>query len=118
MVLRRSAEDQFYAFTISPRKGAWYVLKRAPSGSQVLMEGTTDTLRGIAPQGFSPDKTDTLRVEASGEKFVFYINGQAVASVNDADYANGEVGFYVETLDETLAHVHYDSLTIWEAEAK
>ena len=115
LVLRRAAEDQFYAFTISPRKGAWYILKHSPSGFQTLMEGKVDTLQGFAPQGFSPDKTDTLRVEASGSKFSFSVNSQVVASVSDANYASGEVGFYVETFDENLVHIHYDSLTIWAA---
>jgi hypothetical protein len=41
---------------------------------------------------------------------------QAVTQVNDPDYTSGEVGFVVETLDESLAHIHYDSLTIRESE--
>jgi hypothetical protein len=32
--------------------------------------------------------------------------------VTDADYANGEVGFYVETFDATNAHIHFDKLII------
>jgi hypothetical protein len=35
-----------------------------------------------------------------------------VGQVSDADYATGDVGFVVETLDEPLVHVHYDALTI------
>jgi outer membrane biosynthesis protein TonB len=46
------------------------------------------------------------------------VNGDVVAQVSDADYASGETGFYVETLDETLAHIHYDVLTIRELEAE
>ena len=33
-----------------------------------------------------------------------------------ADYATGDVGFVVETLDEPLVHVHYDSLVIRKPE--
>jgi hypothetical protein len=42
----------------------------------------------------------------------FLINGHAVSQVNDADYASGAVGFYVETFDSPDTHIHYDSLTI------
>ena len=47
---------------------------------------------------------------------IFYIDGQPVTQVSDSDYASGEVGFYLETFDETMAHVHYDKLTIREVE--
>jgi len=74
------------------------------------------TVRGVLDAGFTPDKTDSLRVEASGPNFVFYINGERMSQVSDPDYRDGEVGFYLETLDETLAHIHFDSLTIQKTE--
>jgi hypothetical protein len=111
LTLRRTG-DNYYAFTVSPRQGTWQVLKNTSSGLETLAEGQIDTLRGFAPQGFTPDKTDILKVVANGPDFVYTINGESVAEVSDADYSSGEVGFYVETFDETLAHIHYDSLTI------
>lgn len=116
LALRRIGADQFYAFTISPRTGAWHALKRSLSGLEVLAEGQVDSLRGFAPPGFTPNETDILRVDANGPDFFFHINGQFVDQVRDVDYATGEVGFFVENFDETLAHIHYDSLTIREVE--
>jgi formylglycine-generating enzyme required for sulfatase activity len=116
LVVRQMAEDQYYAFTVSSRAGTWQALKSSADGLEVLDEGAIDTLQGFAPAGFTPDKTDILRVDASGPNFVFYINDQVVAQVNDSDYAKGQVGFFVENFDETLAHIHYDTLTIREAE--
>jgi len=104
LTLRRSGDD-YYAFTISPRTKVWQVLKSSATGLEVLAEGTDDAIQGLT----SPD---TLRVQATGPDFSFQINGQSVAEVSDSDYASGEVGFFVETYDESLAHVHYDSLTI------
>ena len=43
---------------------------------------------------------------------VFFVNGELVSRVNDPDYTAGNVGFIVETLDETYAHVHFDSLEV------
>jgi formylglycine-generating enzyme required for sulfatase activity len=117
LALRRSG-DNYYAFTVSPRTGSWQVIKSSAQGFELLDEGTIDSLQGFAPPGFTPDKTDSLQVEASGSDFTFRINGQLVAEVSDADYISGEVGFFVETFDETLAHIHYDTLTIREAEGE
>ena len=111
LALRRSG-DQYYAFTVSPRTKAWQIAKHAPQGVTVLAEGSVDTLQGFAPQGVTPDKKDDLRVDAVGSNFVFFINGHEAAHASDADYASGDVGFIVETLDEPLVHVHYDSLVI------
>jgi hypothetical protein len=103
----RQAGDGYYAFTISPREGSWQVLKSSPAGLETLTEGAIGTLRGLIT-------TDKLRVDASGPNLVYSINGEFVAEVNDPDYASGDFGFIVETFDETLAHIHYDSLTIRE----
>ena len=111
LALRRSG-DQYYAFTVSPRTKSWQIAKHAPQGVTVLAEGEVNTLQGFAPQGVTPDKKDDLRVDAVGLNFVFFINGHDVAHISDADYATGDVGFFVETLDEPLVHVHYDSLII------
>jgi hypothetical protein len=78
----------------------------------MLAEGMVSTLQGIAPMDVTPDKVDVLRVDAVGPNFAFFINGHNVAHVSDADYATGDVGFVVETLDEPLIHIHYDSLII------
>jgi formylglycine-generating enzyme required for sulfatase activity len=55
-------------------------------------------------------------VDASGPNFAFYVNDALMTQVSDPDYASGQAGFYVETLDEALAHVHFDALTIRELE--
>ncbi|MDH3674960.1 MAG: formylglycine-generating enzyme family protein, partial [Anaerolineae bacterium] len=118
LTVRRAGDDQYYAFIISPRAGTWAVIKSAPEGIGILTEGTTDSLRGIAPQGFSPDsdQLDSLRVDAQGERFIFRINDEPVAQITDPDYDSGEIGFYVENFDETLSHIHFDTLTIRELE--
>ncbi|MCL4297527.1 MAG: SUMF1/EgtB/PvdO family nonheme iron enzyme [Anaerolineae bacterium] len=116
LALRRSGDDKFYAFAVSSRSGTWQALKRTAAGFETLAEGKVETLQGFAPPGFTPDKTDTLRVDAQGADFVFRINGQPMAQVHDEDYPAGQVGFFVETFDEALAHVHYEALTVREVE--
>ena len=104
LAFRRSG-DQYYAFTISPRTKKWFVLKNSPSELTVLAEGTDDNLHEL-------DTDDALRVDAQGSKFVFHINDEVVGQATDAEYASGEIGFYVETFDATNAHIHFDNLVI------
>src|SRR5215211_6678201 len=108
LAFRRSG-DQYYAFTISPRTKKWFVLKNSPSALTVLAEGTDDNINEL-------DTDDTLRVDAQGSDFVFHLNDEVVGQVTDADYATGEVGFYVETFDATNAHIHFDNLIIRKLE--
>jgi len=108
-VFRRSG-DQYYAFTISPRTKKWYVLKSSPNELVVLTEGTEETIHDL-------DVDDTLRMDAQGSDFFFHINDRLVGQVSDADYASGEVGLYVQTVDTPGAHIHFDSLIIRDLES-
>ena len=103
-VFRRSG-DQYYAFTISPRTKKWYVLKSSSNALVVLAEGTAENINDL-------DVEDVLRVDAQGSNFSFHINDQLVTQVTDSDYASGEIGFYVQTLDSPNLHVHFDSVAI------
>ena len=104
LAFRRSG-DQYYAFTISPRDQKWYVLKSSPSGLTALTEGTVEGLHDA-------DVDDALRVDAQGPNFLFHINDQLVGQITDPDYASGEIGFYVESLDSPATHIHFDQFTI------
>ena len=68
-------------------------------------EGTDDQIHDA-------DVADVLRVDAQGSYFSFSINDQLVSQVTDADYATGEIGFYVQTFDAATVHIHFDELTI------
>jgi hypothetical protein len=57
-------------------------------------------------------------VDANGPEFIFHINHEPVARLSDPDYVSGEVGFFVENFEESLAHVHFDALTIRETDAE
>jgi hypothetical protein len=106
LVVRRQG-NTFYAFTVSPRTNEWTVLKGTEAGLEVLATGESELIRGS-----SVDTADQLRVDISGSQLSFAINGRFVSQLTDADYASGDVGFYVETFDETRAHMHYDLIRV------
>ena len=108
-IFRRSG-DNYYAFTISPRTKKWFVLKNSPTKLQVLQEGTDEGIQGLKA-------ADTLRVDAQGSTFFFHINDRLVDQVSDPDYTSGELGFYVETIDNPRVHIHFDSITIRDVQA-
>lgn len=106
LVVRRDGDD-FYAFTISPRTEDWTVIKGTAEGPEILDEGTSESISGL-----TADTSDRLRIDARGSELVFSINGRVVSQLEDDSYGSGDIGFYVETFDETRAHVHYDLLKV------
>ena len=111
LLLRQVDNRQFYAFTVAPRAGEWAVLKATNDGLETLQSGNVESL-----QGSSVESADTLRVDASGNVFSFFVNGRIITTLTDDSYSDGDIGFYVETFDETRAHIHYDALTVLELE--
>lgn len=110
IVFRRSG-DAYYAFTVSQRSKQWAVLKSTPNELIVLREGVSKGINDL-------DVNDMLRVDAKGSSFFFHINDEFIAQVDDADYAEGEVGFYVQTLDAESLHIHFDALTVRDFEPR
>ena len=106
MIFRRSGED-YYAFIVSPVNQAWYFLKSSADGLETLREGTDDRMRGL-------ESRETLRAETYGSNFLLFINDRFIALVSDAEYSSGEVGLFVETIDNIDAQVRFDSIIVWD----
>jgi hypothetical protein len=109
VVFRRSG-DQYYAFAISPSTETWYFIKSSSNGLEVLKDGIDKRMRGL-------DAQDTLRVEAYGSTFLVFINGRFIDWISDSDYASGEVGLFVESIDNPDALISFNSITIWDIPA-
>ncbi len=105
----RQDERAFYAFMISPRQKTWHVFKSVQDGLALMDEGQATSIRGN-----SQETRDRLFVIANGTELTFFVNGRLVSRIYDADYTRGHLGFIVETLDETYAHIHFDSVTAWQ----
>ncbi|HET9591094.1 MAG TPA: hypothetical protein VFO91_20075 [Anaerolineales bacterium] len=108
LVFRRS-ENKYYALVISPRTKTWSFLKSSESSGtlRVLKDGKEDGINGL-------DAVDTIRLEASGSTFYFYINGEYIDLVRDGDYTGGEVGLFVQTVNSPDVLINFDSIVIWD----
>ena len=103
----RKSGDQYYAFIISPVTKTWYFLKSSSAGLDTLKQGTAERMRDL-------DARETLRVETYGSTFLLFINDRLIDWVSDADYASGEVGLFVESMDNPDVQIRFDSIIIWE----
>ncbi|HKY53832.1 MAG TPA: FecR domain-containing protein, partial [Anaerolineales bacterium] len=106
LVLRQSG-NQYYAFVISPRTKTWHFLKSSSSGLETLKEGIEERMRDL-------ESRKALRVEAYGSTFLLFINGRFIDWISDPDYARGEVGLFVESMDSPDAIIRFDSIIIWD----
>jgi formylglycine-generating enzyme required for sulfatase activity len=106
-LITRENGNEFYAFTVSPRSQTWKVLKSTSAGLTLMDEGSVTTLSG-ADQAHR----DRLYVTGEGPVLTFFVNGELVSQVSDPDYIQGNMGFMVETMGETYAHVHFDSIEV------
>jgi 3-keto-disaccharide hydrolase/zinc ribbon protein len=59
-------------------------------------------------------QTNSIAVVAKGSTFYLFINGQLVVSVNDTNFASGEVGLIAGDQNHT-ADVAYSKLKVWQA---
>jgi hypothetical protein len=55
-----------------------------------------------------------LEVVCQGPTMTFFVNGQQLAQVEDADYANGDIGLYAGAFFEPGVEIHFDNLSITE----
>ncbi len=100
----------FYAFTMNPRAGIWELLH-----ADELPLRTQAT--GPLPEGVvvsDSAKPDILEVVLDGNVVIMSVNGTEVGRFDTKGYhiGSGNIGFFMETMDETLVHAHFDQLTV------
>ena len=102
--------EEFYNFAISA--GGYYNIYRHDSDGWTELVGFTQD-RAILGDG----EWDLLRVEAEGPTMSFLVNGEPLATVEDADLASGTIGFYAASYEDPEMLVAFDNLTVWTGEA-
>ncbi len=111
-VVLRSATDQsdYYLFEVVAWNGGQYAFLRYNGHYQTLAAGPAPSLLPRIGQ------SNTITVEASGNTFIFFLNGKAVgAPVTDSSRSaltSGEIGLCVEEQNAEVAfsHLHIEPL--------
>jgi hypothetical protein len=103
---RRSGDQSYYAFMISPNSMSWSVVKQTPDGPLEIASGRDESIVGS-------DLRNWLRLDVSGQSFLFWINGRLAYQFSDPEAPLvGDIGYIVETLGASKAHVHVDYLEV------
>ena len=103
----------FYAFTVNPRANTWALLHEDELPFRPLAEGPLPD--GI--DAFDSSRPVTIRAEMVDVTITMWINGQEITSLDTRGFhPAGDVGFFLETFDETKAHVHFENILITPAE--
>ena len=96
--------SNFHFFYVST-EGTWLLRKRINDSNEVIVEEKTST---AIQKGFN--KWNTLKVEARGHNFKFYINGVLVHSAVISDLAlDGKIGLVTRT---NYSDVKFDDLSV------
>ncbi len=100
----------FYAFTLNPRAGTWELLH---ADELPLRTQATGPLPGVVTVS-DPANPDVLEVVLEGNVVIMSVNGTEVGRFDTKGYhiGSGNIGFFLETMDETLVHAHFDQLTV------
>ncbi len=107
-VVFRSSDDQshYYLFEVVTARGGQYAFSRFDSGTW------TPIASGPAPQLVTGHgRNNTITISASGNSFVFSINGKRVARHPTIDHTrspllSGQIGLYVEEQGSEVAFSH------------
>jgi hypothetical protein len=105
----REGDGEFYAFLISPVSKEWQIIKNSLGGINILDQGSQQSIRGQAQ-----DERDRMTIIANGPELSLAINGRLVSTVYDDSFREGNLGFIVQTLDQSYAHIHFDRIFVWD----
>ena len=101
--------ENIYAFVIDPRAQRWQLLHDDTLPLRPLQEGPLPA--GVrVTDGAAPDR---LKVDMRGDEMTLFVNGQQVGGFNTRGFhQTGDLGLYVESLDDAKPHVHFDELKV------
>ncbi len=102
----RYQNGDYYFFLIS--NDGYYAIGKF-IGNQTLLLGQT----AMQPSNFiNKDSANHLRADCVGNTLTFYINGNQVASAQDSDFANGDVGLLAGAFTQPGVDVLFDHFVV------
>ncbi|HWQ14218.1 MAG TPA: family 16 glycoside hydrolase, partial [Roseiflexaceae bacterium] len=111
LVFRARDATHMYAVLIEPRKGQYAVRKLDGRQWTDLVAFEDSPL--IKRQA----EVNQLRVDAEGDDFTVYLNGETLVTFSDASYDKGGIGLITANVDAEEPHMHFDNLKIYSTEA-
>lgn len=111
VVFRAQDNTHLYAVLIDPRSGKYAVRKLNGSGAW------SDLIAWKASPGIKrKSEVNQLRVDASGDSFTIYLNGEQLDTFKDGSYAKGGLGLLATNTDAVDPLMHFDNAKIYSTE--
>ena len=102
----RYQNGDYYFFIIS--NDGYYALGKYIGGQTLLLGQTEMQSSEFVQQG----AVNHLRADCNGDTLTFYVNFNQVASVQDTDFANGDVGLLAGAFNEPGVDVLFDHFMV------
>ncbi|HWQ14217.1 MAG TPA: SUMF1/EgtB/PvdO family nonheme iron enzyme, partial [Roseiflexaceae bacterium] len=113
VIFRVRDAAHFYAFLLDPRSGRYTVRKQDGTGAWSDIIPWKDS--ALIKRGA---EHNLIRLDAAGENFTIYLNGQQLDTFSDGSYRSGMLGMLIANGDAAKPHMHFDNLVIWSADPR
>jgi hypothetical protein len=107
LTCRSRNDNDFYFFAIS--SDGYYAIGKMKNGTTSLLG---QEMMAHSTAIIQSDDPNHLRFDCIGQTLTGYVNGQAVAITNDADFLSGDAGLIVGTFDQPGVDVAFDNFVV------
>lgn len=107
LICRYQDNDNFYFFIIS--SDGYYGIGKVLDGDQMLIGTDAMPPSEVIAQG---NATNRLRADCIGEHLSLYVNDQQLASYEDPDFSQGDVGLMAGSFDSSGTDIHFDNFMV------
>lgn len=107
ILCRYQDEDNFYSLVIS--SDGYYGIAKMKAGQQSLLGAEGMQVGEAIQQGAA---LNHLRADCSGNQLKLWVNGNALISVEDTDFTQGDVGVIASSTTEPGVEISFDNFIV------
>jgi hypothetical protein len=107
LVCRYRDSQNFYFFVIS--SDGYYAIGKVGGGARSLLGQPAMAYNAAIPTGVAPNH---LRFDCIGNMLAGYVNGKMIAIVQDADFAEGDIGLLAGAFDVPGVDIVFDNFVV------
>lgn len=109
LICRFQDINDFYVFYLS--SDGYYAIGKSKNGTATLLGQEMMAYSAAIVQGSGPNH---MRFDCIGNTLTGYVNGQAIAITNDADFSGGDAGLITGAFDESGVDVSFDNFIVYK----
>ncbi len=110
VICRYQDEENFYLFLISG--DGYYAIGKYQSGEDRVTYLTEDGQFAQSDQINQGAATNQIQVRCVDSELSLAVNGYPLLTVNDSEFAGGDIGLAVSALEQGTVEVHFDDIQV------